>query len=797
MYKTIYGIRKQYAELENLRKKELSPEQIVKDYIPRLYVLRDMGALAELRQELDRLSDYKDTPYHKNLTILLMMADGKYQLAEKIIEDELEKGEHDLNSQLVWCENLVAICLNNGNKVQYDKYIAQLENLVFEQNTSDSKAFDMLMEYYDNHQMDDKIERTIQAVQNVKKTSFREYCDYSNIVYKHYKRAKNYMKCRNIIDEIIREGNKEPDAEQKKKLDILILRDRLDLNYDWQHFSHELYEHRSEYLNCSSDVYFNFLSTVLYIFQQSYEFFRLLYDEQKQTALLDDIAAKGSFYMTEIDKELDCTGNNFLYYKVSLLMNKVEYCRFKEAYEDYPSKYLHERIDLLKQITSLCKENTDKREMMHFINVIIDEIVSVKEGMDMLKYDIGYQEKYENYKLQEKEYVNIARQCLAEMMELLEETGFTHNNSYYILYAAYNYLRLDNSKKAISLFKVYKKLGVDINQYPLTTINIYRELEGLSNNRDIRSIIYLKSDYIYDEIKRMENFINEGNPGAAMRICNLIADRLDLASGKMPKDIKGEVVMTFLNFQASLYFDANRYQSAEAIINQYDAYAHECITTTVTDCNHCLLAIKILEASGKIHKALEYTEKAIRKYRENEDHAFLALLYKCRGGIETKICPESKINSLCEALGEAERVGNQMLSAQIYEELGLMFNVQGKPSLGMSFIRKASAIYCCLKQRPLWLHSMILQTESYHYMEQCAAEDGKMNDAAHCHRRMIETFQMVNRDELDDKEKALHDKLKGEYTQDEKLLRSALNFYISSGAMSEVAYIEDLLGIIR
>lgn len=59
MYKTIDGIRKQYAELENLRKKKLSPEQIVKDYIPRLYVLRDMGALAELRQELDRLSDYK------------------------------------------------------------------------------------------------------------------------------------------------------------------------------------------------------------------------------------------------------------------------------------------------------------------------------------------------------------------------------------------------------------------------------------------------------------------------------------------------------------------------------------------------------------------------------------------------------------------------------------------------------------------------------------------------------------------------------------------------------------------
>lgn len=598
-----------------------------------------------------------------------------------------------------------------------------------------------------------------------------------------------------MLDEFIKESAKETDADQKKIFDILAIRDRLHLNYDWQRCSHELYENRSEYLNASADVYFMFVSTVLYIFQQSYEFFHLFYDEQKQKALFNDIAVKGETYLSEIDKEFNSLGDNFLYYKSSLLMKKVEFCRFKEAYEEHPSKYLQEQIDLLIQITALCKKNSDKRSLMHHINVIIDEIVSVAENMDMLKYDLECAEKYEAYKKQEKGYLDIARKYLAEMLDLLEQTGLTHDNSYYVLYAAYNYMRLGNNKKAVSLFNVYKKLGVDINQYPLPTKNIYRELEGLSKNRDIRSIKYLKSDYIHDEINRIEKFVSEGNINAAMRICNLIADRFNLASGRMPDGVEPEVVMIFLNFQTSLYLRVNKYQAAAAIINQYDTFAPECITTTVTDCNHHLLSIQALEAAGKQQDALEYTDKAIRKYKETDDHAFLALLYNCRGHLETKIFPESRINSLCEALGEAELVGNQILSAQIYEELGLMFNSQGKPYLGMSFIRKASAIYYCAKLRPLWLHTMLRQAETYHYMEKAAADAGNLKDAEYFHSSLVNAFQKVSRDELDEKEKALHDKLKGEYTHDAGLLRSALNFYISSGAMTEISYIENLLGI--
>lgn len=795
MSKEIENIKKRYDEVVKLRDKELAPEQIEQSFIPRLYVLLDMGALGELRQELERLSDFKDTPYYRNLTILLMMADGDYLQAEKIISEEMATGEHDLHSQLVWSENFVAIYLNNGNKLQYEKYIAQLEKLVFEQNTYDVKAFMMLMEYYDRHQMSDKVEQSIKLIDLVPKKSFREYCEYSNVIYMHYLRAKDFITCRKMLDEFIKEGEKETDLDQKKIFDILALRDRLHLNYDWQRCSHELYEHRSEYLNASVDVYFHFVSTVMYIFQQSYEFFHLFYDEQKRKALFDDIAAKADKYLAEIDKKLASVDDNYLYYKASLLMKKVDFCRFKEAYEEHPSKYLQEQIDLLMQIKVLCKKNTDLRSLMHHTNVIIDEIVSVMESMDMLKYDVEYTEKYEAYKQREKGYLDIARIQLAEMMDLLGQTGLTHNNSYYVLYAAYNYLRLGNSKKAVSLFNVYKKLGVDINQYPLPTKNIYRELEGLSKNRDIRSIKYLKSDYIHDEIERMEKFVNEGNCSAAMRICNLIADRFDLASGKMPDGVEPEVVMMFLNFQTSLYLQTNNYQAATAIINQYDAFAPECITTTVTDSNHHLLSVRALEATGKHQEALDYTDKAICKYKESADHAFLAQLYNCRGRIETIVRPEARINSLCEALGEAELVDNQMLSAQIYEELGNMFNVQGKPSLGLSFIRKASAIYYQTKQRPLLLHTFIRQAESYHYMEFAAANNGNLKDAAVFHERLISAFQMVSRDELDDRVKALHDKLKGEYTHDSELLRSALNFYISSGAMTEVAQIEELLGM--
>lgn len=791
----IESLLKRYEEVVKLREKELTSKEIEQSFLPRLYVLLDMGALAELRQELDRLSDYKDTPYHRNLTILLMIQDGDYLHAEKIIAEEMAKGDHDLYSQLVWCENFVAIYLNNGNQQKYEKCISELENLVFEQNTYDVKAFQMLMEYYDRKQLKDKAEQTIQAIQAIPKKNFRSYCDYNNVIYMHYQREKDFLTCREMLDGFIKEGANEPDADKRKILEILSIRDRFHLNYDWQRCSHELYERRPEYLNASAEVFFCFVSTVMYIFQQSYEFFNLFYDEKKRDAMFDDIALKGETYLADVDEKLSNIGDNFLYYKASLLMKKVDYCRFKEAYEQHPSKYLQEQIDLITRIIDLCKKNADKRSVLHYVNVLIDEIVSVIESMDMLKYDVEMTSIYEGYKQQEKTYMDIARKYMAEMMDLLELIGLTHNNSYYVLYAAYNWLRLGNSKKAVSLFKVYQKLGVDVNQYPLPTRNIYRELDGLAKNRDIRTIRYLKSDYIHDEIERMEKFINEGNLSAAMRICNLIADRMDLASGKMPDGVESEVVMMFLNFQTSLYLRTNNFQAATAIINQYDAFASECITTSVTDSNHLLLSVQALEAVGKQQEALEYTDKAISKYEGGADHFFLAQLYKCRGRIETKVRPESRINSLCEALGESELVGNQLLSAQIYEELGQMFNVQGKPSLGMSFIRKASAIYFLTKQRPLWLHTIIRQAESYHYMEQAANRVGNLKEAAYFHERVFRTFDMVSRDELDEKEKAFHDKLKGEYANDADLLCSALNFYISSGAMSEIACVESLLGM--
>lgn len=786
-------IKKHYAEVLKLSKAKLAPEDIEKHYIPRLFVLFDMGAYVELRQELERLSEYKDTPFHRNLTILLMIADGSYSDAEKLIVEEMAKGDHDLHSQLVWFENFVAIYLNNGNQQQYEKYISEIEKLVFNDNTYDPKAFQFLMEYYDRYQQQDKIEKTIQAIKAVPKKNFQEYCEYSNIIYMHFQRAKDFLTCRELLDGFIKEGANDPDADKRKIQEILSIRDRLHLNYDWQRCSHELYERRSEYLNASADVFFCFVSTVMYVFQQSYEFFHLFYDEKKRDAMFNDIASKGETYLADVDEKFSNIGDNFLYYKASLLMKKVDYCRFKEAYEQHPSKYLQEQIDLLGQIIALCKKNGNRRSMLHHVNVLIDEIVSVMESMDMLKYDVEMTSIYESYKQQEKTYMDIARKYMAEMMDLLEQIGLTHNNSYYVLYAAYNWLRLGNSKKAVNLFKVYQKLGVDVNQYPLSTKNIYRELDGLAKNRDIRTIRYLKSDYIHDEIERMEKFINEGNISAAMRICNLIADRMDLAGGKMPDGVEPEVVMMFLNFQTSLYLRINNFQAAAAIINQYDAFASECITTSVTDSNHLLLSVQALEAAGKQQEALEYTDKAISKYKGGADHFFLAQLYNCRGRIETKVRPESRINSLCDALGESEQVGNQLLSAQIYEELGQMFNVQGKPSLGMSFIRKASAIYFLAKQRPLWLHTIIRQAESYHYMELAANRSGNLKEAAYFHDRLITTFQMVSRDELDEKEKAFHDKLKGEYTNDTDLLRSALNFYISSGAMSEITYVENLI----
>ena len=79
----------------------------------------------------------------------------------------------------------------------------------------------------------------------------------------HYQREKDFLTCRELLDGFIKEGANDPDADKRKIQEILSIRDRLHLNYDWQRCSHELYERRSEYLNASADVFFCFVLTVM------------------------------------------------------------------------------------------------------------------------------------------------------------------------------------------------------------------------------------------------------------------------------------------------------------------------------------------------------------------------------------------------------------------------------------------------------------------------------------------------------------------------------------------------------
>ena len=793
----IEEIKRHYEKLKSLRNKELSDEEIEKVYLNELYVLFLMGAFKELRNELERLEKFKDKPLHRNLTILLMISDGKFNEAEALIKKELSRNDQNYRVQLVWQENLAAVYINNGNINGYKAAISAIEDLAFEHDTYDSKAFDYLMEFYDTYNLEDKAQTAITAIKKVSKKDIQQYGEYSNVIYKHYLRKKDYVTCRKLLNEFIKEESTEKDQDKRKIFEILSLRDRLQLNYEWQKYSNDLFDRRKDFINSSPDVYFSLLSTALFIFQQAYEFYHLTYDENKTKTLIEDIVANAKPNIEFLDKTLNELDDNFLYVKVNILYKKVEYCRLKEAQEDHPTKYLSNKIEYLSQIIDLCKKNTEWHELLHFINVSIDEIVTMVEDMDIIKYNPDYTGVYNEYLTKKKDYLNAAKEQLSIMMNLLYKTGMTRNNSYYILYAAYNYLRLGNSKEAITLFKVYKNLGVDINQYPISTKNVYRELDGLVNNKDVRNIKDLKSSVVHDEIKRMTELVESNNIGTAMRICNYLADKLNLESGVLPEEIAPEVVMIFLNFQAFLYMHTNNLKSALAITKLYNRLSTTCITTTSTDGDHILLSSQALEATGRKEEALECINEGIQKYKAAENHILLAQLYNYKGKIETVLNPDAHVNSLCESLGEAEKVGNKNLIANIYENLGYLFNNQGLPALGMSFFRKCCAIFSKPIRNQNWLRSYILQAESYHCMEIKAVNEKRTEKAKYYSERVLRMFNSMSRDELNERNKALYDSLKGEYTHDKSLLNSALNFYISAGANDKVAYLEKVLNSIE
>lgn len=83
------------------------------------------------------------------------------------------------------------------------------------------------------------------------------------------------------------------------------------------------------------------------------------------------------------------------------------------------------------------------------------------------------QEEYERHRLA---YVNKAEEIICEIVDLLRIRNYDKSLAYYVIYTAYFYMLLGNTRRCRFFFTMFEKYDVDIKNWTVPIQNIYNDV---------------------------------------------------------------------------------------------------------------------------------------------------------------------------------------------------------------------------------------------------------------------------------------------------------------------------------
>lgn len=151
------------------------------------------------------------------------------------------------------------------------------------------------------------------------------------------------------------------------------------------------------------------------------------------------------------------------------------------------------------------------------------------------------------------------------------------------------------------------------------------------------------------------------------------------------------VILNYLNVRTSIFLNRNDFKKAWEPILLFERYASNREYLINIEAIHRDLKAALLARQGNLTEARDILFDALKLGCTKDIRQ--RLLYTL-GGIETSLTgPGYRINSLCEALGEAEEMGDEEHVALCYREMARMFSYLGQSATGLSLLQRAEQYY--------------------------------------------------------------------------------------------------------
>ena len=239
-----------------------------------------------------------------------------------------------------------------------------------------------------------------------------------------------------------------------------------------------------------------------------------------------------------------------------------------------------------------------------------------------------------------------------------------------------------------------------------------------------------------------------------------------------------DTVLRYLFDRTTWCMNACETRLACRYIHYYKSIKHDFSLYGPLDFEMSLNEIEVRRRLGDEKRAMEICDEQLRRALPHEQKARILI---AKGGIQTsEQAGFEGINSLSEALGEAEASGNQRLIAKCYLESGAMLGSR-YVALGLSLTWKALIIF-----EKLGLKEYIAQTKTrmataYFIMSRKHGDERFIKEAS----RLVN--EDINRNDFSHPgARYSFDRLKGAINNDLNLIESAMDFFESIHAESDV-----------
>lgn len=469
--------RKRYDYYNWLSRKELFCWEIKRFLLPDMNILFEIGAINKLDQELESLSDYKDRYKWKRLKSYVHWNRHEYQdvinLMTPYANDETLNGVERARVNI----NIFGAYRILEDKEGVEIYVRKLENILFEQKVYMVELFEDLMYYYDEHGETEKIKRLTATIEGLKFSDHSCLLEVYDVLYMHNRRHSDTKANQKLLDFMVSKADLIKEEERRKIFEVKLLKLYFENDYNWQDYSIKLFQKADDYLNYSSRVAFEYLRAVNLIVQNCH--MHNMAPGPGIIQLYDTALNRIAEYVLEFDKELLELPDDFLYRKKEMLMLNEEYRKAKANFKLEYVGYLTDLSNNLHRLISLCERIGDEREKLHFLVVLADEIVAFEDYINQL-HTVEHPTEEENQVLNavSDEEMFLARadaiECVQEINQTLKKHDYNRTLAYYIFYAAYLNLKLNDRITAKQMLARYHATGVDIKHFTLAVQELYK-----------------------------------------------------------------------------------------------------------------------------------------------------------------------------------------------------------------------------------------------------------------------------------------------------------------------------------